>query len=308
MEKEVIVITGPTASGKTQLAIEVAKLLDTEIISADSRQIYRYLDIGTAKPDHEQLSQVKHHFIDIKNPDEDYNVSIFEKEAGEVIASLHSRGKIPIVAGGSGLYIKALVDGIFDGPAKDEKLREELRKLKEEEGNERLYGILKEKDPVSAARMTPGHWKRVIRALEVLETTGEPIWKHHSDQVKDDDLIWHQFSIETDRAELYLTIESRVDQMIEKGLEKETRNILEMGYEPSLNSLNTVGYKEMISYICGSISLDRSIELIKQNTRRYAKRQLTWIRGDKRIIPLRGGEYLSPEFIVNHVLNRKTDK
>ncbi|GJQ32907.1 MAG: tRNA dimethylallyltransferase [Ignavibacteriaceae bacterium] len=308
MEKEVIVISGPTASGKTKLAIELAKLLDTEIISADSRQIFRYLDIGTAKPSTEELSAVKHHFIDIRDPDEEYNVSIFEKEAGEVIAALHSSGKIPVVAGGSGLYIKALIDGIFEGPARNEELREELRKFKEEKGNERLYEILQEKDPVSAAKMTPGHWKRVIRALEVLETTGEPIWKHHIEQTRSEELIWHQFFIDGDRGELYRTIEERVDKMIENGLETETRNILKMGYEPSLNSLNTVGYKEMISYICGSISLDRSIELIKQNTRRYAKRQLTWIRGDKRFIPLRRGENLSPEFIVNSVLNRKTDK
>ena len=305
MEKEVIVITGPTASGKTALAIEVAAMLGSEIISADSRQIFRYLDIGTAKPDRSQLEKIPHHFIDIKFPDEEYNVSMFEKEACDVIARLHAEGRIPVVAGGSGLYIKALVDGLFEGPSKNEALREELRQLREKEGNEKLFAILQEKDPISSAKMTPGHWKRVIRALEVLETTGEPIWKHHLAQSRNEDIIFHQFWIEGDRAGLYTSIEKRVDQMLELGLEEETEKLLEMGYDPALNSLNTVGYKEMISYICGDISIDRCVELIKRNTRRYAKRQLTWIRGDKRIIPLKKGENLSPEFIINSVLNRK---
>lgn len=157
MEKEVIVITGPTASGKTALAIEVAAMLGSEIISADSRQIFRYLDIGTAKPDRSQLEKIPHHFIDIKFPDEEYNVSMFEKEASDVIARLHAEGKIPVVAGGSGLYIKALVDGLFEGPSKNEALREELRQLREKEGNEKLFAILQEKDPISSAKMTPGH-------------------------------------------------------------------------------------------------------------------------------------------------------
>lgn len=283
MDKKVIVISGPTASGKTGLAVEVAQKLNTEIISADSRQIFKFLNIGTAKPDKLQLETVKHHCIDILYPNEDYDVSLFESDARKIMDEMFNLGKIPVVAGGSGLYIKAIVEGIFTGPSKDEEFRTEMEQLKASRGEAALYALLKEKDPLSAEKMLPSNWKRVVRALEVLHITGIPIWKHHEEQSVQDDIQYFQFAIDLDRKILYDRIEKRVDAMIEQGLEEEVKKVLKMGYSPDLNSLNTVGYKEMINYICNDYNLDRCIELIKRNTRRYAKRQLTWFRADKEI-------------------------
>jgi len=283
MAKKVIIITGPTASGKTTLAIEVAKRLNTEIISADSRQIFKFLDIGTAKPDTQQLASVKHHCIDILYPDEDYDVSLFESDARKIMDEMFLKGMIPVIAGGSGLYIKAIVKGIFFGPTKDEEFRLEMDKLRVSQGEEAIYAILKEKDPLSAEKMLPSNWKRVIRALEVLHSTGIPIWKHHEEQTTSEDIQYFQFALDIDRKILYDRIENRVDAMIASGLEQEVKKVLEMGYSKDLNSLNTVGYKEMINYICNEYNLVRGIELIKRNTRRYAKRQLTWFRADKEI-------------------------
>ena len=182
MERSVIIIVGPTCSGKSNLAFKLAEQLNTEIISADSRQFYKYLDIGTAKPTLEDLKKVKHHFMNFLEPDDEYNVSRFEVDAERIINSLLSDDKTPIVAGGSGLYIKALIDGIFNSADKDEDYRNELNQKRREFGNKFLYEELKKVDPVSAAKMLPQNWKRVIRALEVFHTTGEPIWKHHQKQ------------------------------------------------------------------------------------------------------------------------------
>jgi len=283
MERKVIVIVGPTCSGKTQVAIQLAERLNTEIISADSRQIYKCLTIGTAKPSKEELSKVKHHFIDVLNPDEDYNVSRFEEEALKIIERLTNENKIPIVVGGSGLYIKAIIDGIFNEVSTDEEYRQQLKVKREIYGNEFLYNELKKIDPVSASKMLPQNWKRVMRALEVYHLTGKPIWEFHQSHIREVDYQFHQFGLMWEREILYRRIEERVDLMIEKGLIDEVKNILSMGYSKSLNSLNTVGYKEIISYLENEITLEKAIELIKRNTRRFAKRQMTWFRKDNRI-------------------------
>ncbi len=283
MERRVIVILGPTASGKTALGIEIAERLQTEIISADSRQLYRKLNIGTAKPTHEELARVKHHFIDYLDINEEYNVSRFETEALTVVDSLHALGKIPVVVGGSGLYIKAIVDGIFNEVETDPGYREELIELREKKGNEYLYEILRLKDPVAAAELLPQNWKRVIRALEVNKLTGKSIKDFHRDYKREDDLRFFQFGLNWEREKLYSRIEKRVDQMIESGLVEEVKSVLNEGFNKKMNALNTVGYKEIFDFLDGKISLDRAIELIKRNTRRYAKRQLTWFRRDERI-------------------------
>lgn len=284
MERKVIVIVGPTASGKTNLAVKTAKKLSSEIISADSRQIFKFLNIGTAKPGREELNTVKHHFISTLNPDEYYNVSSFEQSSMQVIENMFASGKIPVVAGGSGLYIKAIVDGIFEsGETNDFDYRDKLLELRRKHGNEYLYAELKKIDPVSAENMLPQNWKRVIRALEVYRSTGEPIWKIQEKANPGRDIEFLQFGLNWDRAELYERIEQRVDLMIEAGLVEETKSILDMGYSKELNSLNTVGYKEIIEYLDGKISLERAVELIKRNTRRFAKRQLTWFRKDQSI-------------------------
>lgn len=282
MEQKVIVIAGPTCSGKTFLAILLAEKLNSEIISADSRQIYKYLNVGTAKPDSEQLGKVKHHFISILEPDEVYNVSRFENDALNVINSLTGQNKIPIVAGGSGLYIKALTDGIFDVADADEELRNEFLEKRRLYGNEFLYDELKKVDPESASKMLPQNWKRVMRALEVFRMTGKPIGVHHQEQKREISSNFIQFGLRWDRQVLYNNIERRVDDMISSGLVDETKALIEK-YDKNLNSLNTVGYKEIIAYLNNEITLERAVELIKRNTRRYAKRQLTWFRADERI-------------------------
>ncbi len=278
MERSIIILEGPTCSGKTNAGIKLAEAIGGEIISADSRQIFKYLDIGTAKPTKEELKKIKHHFISELNLDEDYNASIFENDALNRIEKIFQLGKVPIIVGGSGLYIRAIVDGIVETPAKDEDYRNKLIDEKEKFGKEYLFDKLKKIDPLSAEKMHSSYWKRVIRALEVYHLTGKSISQFHIEQVKDRKYKFEEYLFDWQRNVLYKNIDNRVEMMIESGLVKETENILDMGYSKKLNSLNTVGYKEMISYLDDDIPLDRAIELIKRNTRRFAKRQLTWFR------------------------------
>jgi len=281
--EEVIVIVGPTCSGKTYLSLKLASMLNTEIISADSRQIYKQLNIGTAKPNDVELIKVKHYFIDQLNPEEDFNASKFAEKAKVEIENLFGRKKIPIVVGGSGLYIKALLDGISESIDTNDELRKELLTLRQKFGNDHLYKELKKVDERSASKMLPQNWKRVMRALEVFKLTGKPIWQHHNSQNHSVNFQYRQIGLLWDRKLLYQNIELRVDEMIEEGLVDEVLSILKLGYSKDSNSLNTVGYKEIIQYLDSEISLDRATELIKRNTRRYAKRQMTWFNADKRI-------------------------
>ncbi len=283
MEKRVIVILGPTCSGKTSLSLKLAKALETEIISADSRQIFKNLSIGTAKPTEQELKIVKHHFINLHAPTDEFNVSKFEIEALKVIEQIHLQNKIPIVVGGSGLYIKAIVEGLWNDVDTDPIYREQLLKEKNEFGNQFLYDKLVKVDSKSASIMLPQNWKRVIRALEVFHLTGKSILDFHMEHKRKSDFEFHQFGLKWEREVLYQNIETRVDKMIYDGLVNEVKSILELGFAPELNSLNTVGYKEIIAYLNGEHDLDRAIELIKRNTRRFAKRQMTWFRKDKNI-------------------------
>ncbi len=283
MERRVIVIVGATGSGKTSLSLKLAAKLGTEIISADSRQIYKILDIGTAKPLKKELDQVKHHFIDSLNLDEPFNVSKYEKESLKIIDGLHKKNKIPIVAGGSGLYIKALVEGLFNEVDTDEEFRRKLLDEREKFGNEYLYQKLIAVDKESADTMLPQNWKRVIRALEVFHLTGKPIWEFHAAHKREVDIKFLQYGLQWERELLYQNINNRVDKMISDGLVDEIKSVLEKGYSSELNSLNTVGYKEIIAYLKGEYDLERAVELIKRNTRHYAKRQMTWFRKDEMI-------------------------
>lgn len=282
MEK-VIVIVGTTCSGKTHLSLQLAKILETEIISADSRQVYKLLDIGTAKPSAQQLKKIKHHFVDELNPDEDFNASKFAEKAEIILQRLIDKNKTPIVVGGSGLYIKGFIDGISESADSNSELRTELLELRQKYGNDYLFEELKKVDKISADKMLPQNWMRVIRAIEVIRLTGKPIWQHHTEAKKNSNFIYQQIGLKWERTELYKNIELRVDEMIETGLVEEVKSILKSGYDKKLNSLNTVGYKEIIQYLENEISLNRAVELIKRNTRRYAKRQMTWFNADKRI-------------------------
>ena len=283
MEPKVIIIVGPTCSGKTDLSLKLAQRLNSEIISADSRQGYKHLNIGTAKPSPNEIGKIKHHFIDFLNPDENFNASIFEKSSLNIISELIEKKISPIVVGGSGLYIKAIVDGIFDSVDTDKDYRQELAEMRNLYGNEYLLKMLDKVDPKTASLLLPQNWKRIFRALEVFYITGEPIWKHQKHYKRDINFDFLQFGLNWNRDILYSNIEIRVDKMIEKGLVEEVKKILAMGYVKELNSLNTVGYKEIIEFLENKITLERAIELIKRNTRRYAKRQMTWFRKDERI-------------------------
>ncbi len=303
MERKVIVIAGPTCSGKTTVSLKIAADLNTEIISADSRQVYKYLDIGTAKPTKEILNRIKHHFVDMLLPDEPFDANVYEIEAGKIINHMHGQNKIPVVQGGSGLYIKALIDGLYDTADKDENYRELLGKERVLYGNEYLYAKLLKVDPESASKMIPQNWKRVMRALEVFHLTGRSILSHQKEFVRKNKPDFHQYGLNWKRELLYERINLRVEEMIASGLEEETKNILGMGYPDSLNALNTVGYKEMISYFKGEYDFKKAVELIKRNTRRYAKRQLTWFRKDKRIQWLEMNELTEIERIRGIICN-----
>lgn len=283
MESKIIIIVGPTCSGKTNLSLLLANKLDSEIISADSRQVYKYLDIGTAKPTTEETGKIPHHFIDFLEPSDNFNASIFEKQALDVIVNIKKRDKLPIVVGGSGLYIRAIVDGIFDSVDTDEDYRTELAEKRKKYGNDYILGMLEKVDPKTASTLLPQNWKRIYRALEVFHITGEPIWKHQENHKRDINFNFFQFGLNWNREILYSNIEARVEKMINLGLVEEVENLLNMNFDKNINALNTVGYKEIIKFIEGEISLERAIELIKRNSRRYAKRQLTWFRKDNRI-------------------------
>lgn len=281
--EEVITIVGPTCSGKTNLSLILAEKINGEIISADSRQVYKFLDIGTAKPEQSTIKIIKHYFIDELKPDENFNASIFAKKSEEIIERILAENKNPIVVGGSGLYVKAIIDGISESADTNDEIRKELLEIRKKYGNDFLYDELKKVDEISVSKMLPQNWKRVMRALEVVRITGKPIWQHHQDEIKISKFRFKQIGLNWQRESLYKNIENRVDEMIEKGLIDEVKSLLNRGFEKSINSLNTVGYKEIIQYLDSEISLDKAIELIKRNTRRYAKRQMTWFNADNRI-------------------------
>jgi tRNA dimethylallyltransferase len=281
-KRDVLVLVGPTASGKTPVSLLLARQLNAEIISADSRQVYRYMDIGTAKPRSEELNLVPHHFVDELLPDREFNAGEFGKRGRAVIEDIFSRKKVPLVVGGSGLYVQSLVDGFFEGPPADKTLRKTLVERLNAEGAEALLIELKRVDPVAASGMLPSNKRRIVRALEVYQLTGMPLSKLQEAQVGVS-FTSCLVGLQWERKTLYERINERVDRMVEQGLLDEVRRLQGLGYSPKLNSLQTVGYKEALENIEGKITHQRMVELIKQNTRRFAKRQLTWFRGDNRI-------------------------
>jgi len=279
----VLVLVGPTASGKTEISIRLAEQLNGEVISADSRQIYKFLDVGTAKPTREQRARVRHHFIDELTPDREFNAGEFGLRGRDVVQGIFSRGKLPIVVGGSGLYVRSLIDGFFEGPGADKEFRETLERRVKAEGVKTLLAELWDIDPATARRIDPTKPRRVIRALEVYRTTGKPLSQLHKESIPTIDFGSIQFGLEWDRKVLYSRIERRCDEMLAKGLLKEVEDLEGRGYTDALNALHTVGYAEAFAYRRGEISYEEMVRLIKQNSRRYAKRQLTWFRHDERV-------------------------
>jgi tRNA dimethylallyltransferase len=283
MERQVIVIVGATGVGKTEIAVEVAERLGTEIVSADSRQLYRGLDVGAAKPTAEQRRRAPHRLVDVLDPDEYYNVAMYERDALRAIDDLHAEGKTPIVVGGSGLYVQAVVEGMFDAPDADPEYRAELERVRREEGAERAHEMLAEVDPASASEIPPGNFKRVVRALEVYRATGTSVRELRAAYRREDDYAFRKFGLTADRAELYRRVERRADEMLRSGMIEETERALRAGYDPSANALNALGYPHVIARLRGEISLERAAELMKRDTRRFVKRQTTWFKRDKEI-------------------------
>ncbi|MCL0062647.1 tRNA (adenosine(37)-N6)-dimethylallyltransferase MiaA [Peptococcaceae bacterium] len=283
MKKPLLAVVGPTASGKTSLGVELALKLNGEVVSADSMLVYRYMDIGTAKPTAEERKGVPHHLIDIKIPWEEYNVAQYQKDAKKAILDIYKREKLPILVGGTGLYIRAVTDKYnFNMPGEDKELRTLLQKQALQKGKDWLYKKLCKVDPKAAAKIHPNNVRRVIRVLEVYILTGRRISDMQNASYNSEyDLML--FSLSMPREVLYERIEKRVDIMIERGLVEEVRKLLNMGVPRSSTSMQGLGYKEIAAYLYGEISLERAIELIKRNTRRFAKRQLTWFRRDPRI-------------------------
>ncbi|MGB2867620.1 MAG: tRNA (adenosine(37)-N6)-dimethylallyltransferase MiaA [Bacteroidota bacterium] len=289
---KILAIVGPTGSGKTPLSLRLAEHLGGEVVSADSRQIYKFLDIGTAKPTKEDLARVKHHFVSMLDPKQDFSAGEYGRLARETINELLAKKRLPILVGGSGLYVKAVVDGFFDGPGRDSELRAKLEERLERDGKESLYKTLCEVDPASAATMDASKPRRVLRALEIFYITGKPISRWHQDQQTEPPFAVQQYALDWERKELYNRIDNRVGEMIAHGLIEEVKNLSKQGYGRELNALNTVGYVEVFDYLDGKFSLNEMTDLIKRNTRRFAKRQMTWFRADKRIrwIPVNGSE------------------
>lgn len=280
MKNPLIVIGGPTASGKTNLAVKLAQKINGEIISADSMQVYKYMNIGTAKPSKEEMQGIKHYLIDEFYPDEEFNVSIFKNKAKKYIDLIHSKGKIPILAGGTGFYIQAVVnDNNFSQTQADNSYRDRLCIEVEQFGNIYLHDKLKEVDLVSAQNIHPNNVKRVIRALEFYEQTQTPISLHNEiEKQKISPYAVKYILLNLERKELYDRINTRVDTMIKNGLIDEVKQLLDMGYCEKLVSMQGLGYKELVPYIKGQTSLEETISLIKQGTRRFAKRQFTWFK------------------------------
>ena len=280
-----IVVAGPTASGKTGLAIDIANYVGGEIVSADSMQIYKYMNIGSAKPTQKERAKAVHHMIDFLEPDAEFSVADYTEMAHKVIADIYERRKIPIMAGGTGLYINSVVNDVTFGEMDtDYELRESLRKTAEEKGSEYLLHMLSEFDEVSAKRLHPNNLRRIIRAIEFYKITGKPISEHQEETKKTQSRYNPlMLCVNWDREELYDRINRRVDMMMDEGLLDEVKRLMDMGYTKDLNSMQGIGYKEVMDYFDGKASLEETVEIIKQSSRRYAKRQLTWFRRDERI-------------------------
>jgi len=272
-----IVIAGPTGIGKTEIGHLLAKKYNGEIICADSRTVYRYMDIATCKPEKSLRKEIPYYLIDIIDPDELFTVADFVKEASLSLKKILKKGKTPFVVGGCGLYIKRLIDGLFTSPPPSREIRKSLEK------KENLWEKLKELDPEAAERINPNDKKRIIRALEVFYQTNTPISVLQK-RAKPLDINFIPFCLLEDRKRLYEMINERVDKMIENGLIDETKMLLSKGYDEGLTSMEGIGYKEIIAYLNGKLSLADSIDKIKTRTRQFAKRQITWFRNDKRYI------------------------
>lgn len=293
-KKPLIVIAGPTAVGKSELASEIGRRIDGEVVSADSMQVYRYMDIGSAKVTLEEMLGVPHHMIDVLDPHEEMDAARYAAMAEECIASIYGRGHVPILCGGTGFYIQAVIRDIdFDeDSAPDQEFRSKMRKIAEEQGTGALHRLLVERDPEAAEAIHPNNLKRVIRALEYYHQTGEKISSHNeSESRKESPYNLVYFYLDDDRETLYQRIDRRVDFMMEEGLADEVAYLQALGLDRNCVSMQGIGYKEMLDALDGSISMEEAVRRIKLNSRHYAKRQGTWFRRERDAIRIMRGDY-----------------
>jgi len=276
LKPKIVIIVGPTGIGKSQLALKLAQRINGEIVVADSMKVYRYLDIGTDKPTPRERALIPHHLVDIINPDESFSAGQFRDMAQKVIASIKGKKGNVLVCGGTGLYVKALFQGLFSESERSEELRQTLREQATQHGEGYLYGQLKKVDPVSARRIHPKDIFRIIRALEVYSLTGLPISHHHSNHAfQDSNYEYLQIGLQLDRT---------LDQMVADGFIEEVKSLLARGYHSGLRSMQSLGYRHCCSYLEGQATLKEALRTMKRDTRHYAKRQLTWFRADPRVI------------------------
>ena len=290
MKKQpLIIIAGPTGVGKTGIAIELAEHINGEIIGADSMQIYRGMDIGTAKPTREEQARVPHHLIDIRSPDQNFSVAEYVEAASAAITDIVHRGNMPILVGGTGMYIEKLLYGLFEGPGRDDAFRQDMIALADAQGNLALHQRLQQVDPATAQRLHPNDRARIIRALEVHHLTGSPISAFQQETLTPEQCRYLTafFVINAERDELYARINLRVEGMIAAGLVEEVQTLYRQGFHQKFAPLKSLGYKEIGEFLAGKCALPSAIELIQRNTRHYAKRQLTWFRkyADARWVP-----------------------
>jgi len=304
MKKPLVIIAGPTAVGKTDISIEIAKRLNGEIVSADSMQIYKFLDIGSAKPTKEEMQNITHYLIDEIDPRTKFSVSEYRDLAKKYIEKIIAKDKLPIVTGGTGLYINSLIYEMdFSNTSSDKAIREKLTKEYEKYGSEYLHDKLKEVDSESAERIHPNNTQRVIRALEIYYSTGEGIKDFSKDLIESKDYDSILIGLGRDRQELYERINKRVDIMFNEGLLEEVKRLVNMGMKVEDISMKGIGYKEVIGYLDGEYDLNRAIELIKRNTRRYAKRQITWLKRYKKMKWFNLDENTNKEKIISNIID-----
>lgn len=285
MKKPLIILTGPTAVGKTKLSIKLAKAVNGEIISADSMQVYHYMDIGSAKILPEEMEGVPHHLVDCLDPDEEFNVVRFQQMAKEAMEDIYARNRIPILVGGTGFYIQAVTGDIdFTECGEDNSYRKELEQMAKEQGAEVLHNMLAKVDPESAIAIHANNTKRVIRALEYYQQTGEPISQHNKQQrEKESPYNLAYFVLNDERSHLYARIDARIDEMLKEGLVDEVKRLQQMGYHKGMVSMQGLGYKEILSYLDGTWSLEEAVYVLKRDTRHFAKRQITWFKREKNV-------------------------
>mgnify|MGYP001583100379 CR=1 FL=1 len=304
--KELLILSGPTGIGKSDISIELALKLNGEIISCDSMQIYKYMDIGSGKICLAEMKGVKHHLLDIVSPDENFNAARYKELALETIKDIHERGKLPILVGGTGLYINSLIDNYdFAQTQRDDAYRSSLELLALNKGKEYVHEMLKQVDIKSYETLFPNDLKRVIRALEVFKLTGKTIYSLNEQKNNtrvELPFLLHYIVLTMDRAKLYERINKRVDRMFDTGLIDEVKRLKDMGYTPSMQSMKGIGYKEILYYIEGKLTLVEATELIKKGSRNYAKRQLTWFRKDKRVDWVNKDDFTLDDEIVQNII------